>query len=213
MLSQGYNHALASGKHSPCTAAVSRWAERAAGQRYALSWWETIGATGSSLAMLALIAAAADPCLDSAEGEAIYAVYFPWAGAVLALIDSLIDQEHDARHGTHSLVGRYPTPRAAAGRLAQLARHALALTDHTRRPEQHALIIAAMIALFATAPEARWPHAQPAIRSVIAATGSRGRLPLLAMRLKRRIDSRRAETRADSQARRPAGNTYEQLLL
>lgn len=206
MRSQGYNHALTSGSPPLPPETVARWARSAGGELHGLSWWEVIGATGSSLAMLALIAAAGDSRLDSAEGEAIYAVYFPWAGAVLALIDSLVDLAHDASYGTHSLAARYPSSHVAAARLETLTSRALKATSKTRHPERHALIIASMIALFASAPEARSPHAQMAIRGAVAACGPRGSLPLLAMSAKRQLDSRRT-TRPQSHRRERRVNT------
>jgi hypothetical protein len=133
--------------------------------------------------------AAQIPTLDSSEGDAVYAVYFPWAGAVLALIDSVVDQAHDATSGTHSLVAQYPSPHMAGERLGALASRALALTSTTKHPERHALIVASMISLFASAPEAQSPQAHEAIRRVVIATGPRARLPLLALRLKRKFDA------------------------
>jgi tetraprenyl-beta-curcumene synthase len=192
MRSQGYNHALATASPPLAPEAVTRWARSVGDERHGLSWWEVVGAAGSSLAILALVAAAADPTLDRAEGDAVYAVYFPWAGAVLALIDSLVDQAHDATNGTHSLVSRYPSSGAAADRLGALASRALALTNETIHPERHALIVASMVALFASAPGAQSPRAHEAIHCALKASGPRTALPLIALRAKRKLDSRRA---------------------
>lgn len=184
--SQGYNHVL------PLTppgllSEVAAWAAEEGGDDHGLMWWEVIGAAGSSLAILALVAAAADPALEAHESDAIHDVYAPWAGAVLALIDSLIDQPHDDEDATHSLVGRYPSADAAGDRVASFVDRALALTRETPHPERHALIVTSMVALFASAPAARHPCARDAIRRALRATGPRGALPLVLLRLKRRL--------------------------
>jgi tetraprenyl-beta-curcumene synthase len=193
--SQGYNHALQDAPPAFLSDVVAPWAAAEGGDAYGLMWWEVIGATGSSLAILVLVASAADPTLEQSESDAIQAVYMPWAGAVLALIDSLVDQEHDHADATHSLVGRYSSSDAAAERVAAFAGRALALTRETASPERHALIVAAMIALFASSPEADGPMARDAIRSALDAAGPRGSLPLAALRARRRFQARPAPSK------------------
>jgi tetraprenyl-beta-curcumene synthase len=185
--SQGYNHALAGAPPSFLATAVEPWAARHGGTANNLHWWEVIGATGSSLAILAQIAAAADPRLEPRERDAINDVYDPWAGAVLALVDSLVDQARDGDDGTHSLSARYGSQRLAADRVAGFAARAIDLASQTTQPDRHGLIVATMIALFATNPEARAPYAEDAIRSALAAAGPRGVLPYLALRVRHRL--------------------------
>jgi tetraprenyl-beta-curcumene synthase len=191
MQSQGYNHMLPFAPPDFLSDVVAPWAAREGGDAHGLTWWEVIGATGSSLAILVLVAAAADPALEQDDSDAIHDVYVPWAGAVLALIDSLIDQARDTADETHSLVARYASPELAAERVSTFVDRALALTLRTPHPEHHALIVASMIALFASAPAARDADARLAIRRALDAAGPRGLLPLLLLRLRRRLSSRR----------------------
>lgn len=190
--SQGYNHALPGAPPGFLPDVVAPWALMEGGEAYGLTWWEVIGATGSSLAILALVAAAADPALERAESEAIHDVYVPWAGAVLALIDSLVDQVRDDADDTHNLASRYPSTHAAAERVSTFAGRALTLTGGTAYPGRHALIVTSMIALFASAPEAKSPQAREAIQSALDAAGPRGALPFAALRARRRLPSWRA---------------------
>jgi tetraprenyl-beta-curcumene synthase len=183
--SQGYNHALPTARPDFLSETVEPWASTHGGDRHDLSWWEVIGATGSSLAILVLVAASADPALDRLEGDAIHDVYVPWAGAVLALVDSLVDQARDDADATHSLVSRYPSGQVAAQRVTTFAARALKLTRRTAHSERHALIVASMIALFASSPEARAPRARDAIRSAMDATRPHGALPLAILRARR----------------------------
>lgn len=196
--SQGYNHALPSAPPGFLSDAVEPWAARHGGTAHGLTWWEVVGATGSSLTILAQVAAAADPRLQPRERDAIRDVYDPWGSAVLALVDSLVDQTRDSDDDTHSLVARYGSRQLAADRVAGFAGHALDLTSRTAQPDRHALIVATMIALFATNPEARAPHAQEALRSALAAAGPRGVLPYLALKLHRRLSDGRPPPPAGS---------------
>lgn len=188
--SQGYNHAIPTASAAFVADAVEPWAARNGGAAHDLHWWEVIGATGSSLAILAQIAAAADPRLEPGERDAINDIYNPWAGAVLALVDSLVDQARDERDDTHSLAARYGSPNAAAARVAGFASRALAHADRTAKGDRHALIVATMIALFATDPEARAPYARDAIQSALAAAGPRCALPYRVLAIRRALGDR-----------------------
>lgn len=189
MQSQGYNHVLPVAPADFLSDVVVPWAAKEGGDAYGLTWWEVVGATGSSLAILVLVAAAADPALERRESQAIHDVYVPWAGAVLALIDSLIDQTHDSTDQTHSLVARYASADVAAERVSAFVDRALALTRDTRQPERHALIVASMIALFASAPAARDADARHAIQRALDAAGPRRVLPLVLLRTRQRLSS------------------------
>ena len=65
---------------------------RALGQRRTprpgtgLRWWETGAAAGSSLGVLALISATADPALTDRETDALDDAYYPWIGALHTLL-------------------------------------------------------------------------------------------------------------------------------
>jgi hypothetical protein len=54
------------------------------------------------------------------------------------------------------------------------------------------MIIAAMVALFASEPEASLPGARRATEGAIAALGTAGALPLFVLRLRRRLGGLRA---------------------
>lgn len=190
--SQGYNHALPSAPPRFLSEVVAPWAASEGGRAHGLTWWEVIGAAGSSLAILALVAAAADPTLERAERDAIHDVYSPWAGAVLALLDSIVDQSRDSAEETHSLSDRYPSSELAGERLSGFVRRAMAQTRRTAHPDRHALILAAMIALFASAPEAKTPDARRAIERALDAAGPRGALSLAVLRVRRALRSRAA---------------------
>jgi tetraprenyl-beta-curcumene synthase len=88
---------------------LERWATQQTPPDTGLRWWETAASAGSSLGLFALIAAAAQPTLTTAEATAIELAYWPWIGALHSLLDSLVDLGEDAADQQHSLLSYYPT--------------------------------------------------------------------------------------------------------
>jgi tetraprenyl-beta-curcumene synthase len=147
---QTLNLAEADGGHD----ALERWAfEAALAASHPPAWWETAAAAGSSLAVHALIAAAADPNLGIDEARAIDGAYWPWAGGLHSLLDSLVDREEDEAGGRTCLLDYYTSGAQAALRLGVLAREAVAATDSLPGRDRHRLILTAMCSYYLSAPE------------------------------------------------------------
>jgi tetraprenyl-beta-curcumene synthase len=107
---------------------LERWSRAVARDQRGFTgfeWWEIAASAGSSLAVHALIAAAARPDLDEQEAAALEDAYFPAIGALHSLLDSLVDRAEDAATGQLSLIGCYATPDDAADGLERLAKQAL----------------------------------------------------------------------------------------
>ena len=142
--------------------AFAAWATDETPAHADLRWWETGAACGSSLAIFALIAAAADPHLQPSEAISIECAYFPWIGALHTLLDSLIDRSDDLATGQHSLIGHYSSAHTIAARMRFIAheatRRALALPGGLG----HALILAGMASQYLSSPAALRPDARPA---------------------------------------------------
>jgi tetraprenyl-beta-curcumene synthase len=125
-----------------------------------LRWWETAASTGSSLALFALIAAAAQPALAPAEAVAIEAAYWPWIGALHSLLDSLIDEAQDQAAEQRSLLSYYLTPQQTVSRFQILAREARHAAESLPKAHEHTLILAGMASYYLSAPEASSPEAR-----------------------------------------------------
>jgi tetraprenyl-beta-curcumene synthase len=125
-----------------------------------LGWWETAAGAGSSLAVHALIGAAADPALDPAGARGIEAAYFPWIGALHSLLDSVVDRDEDHRAGRRSLLDHYASPTDAAIGLVSLALRARASAEGLRDPHAHRVIVTAMCSYYLSAPECYAAEAQ-----------------------------------------------------
>ena len=187
MVSQGFNHALSDRDGSVSAAAAAEWAQRHVPAAIGLYWWETLGAAGSSLVIYALLAAAADPLLDRAHVRSIERLYFPWAGALHGLLDSLVDLEQDAGSGDHSHVAHYRSAEEAADRLGAIAARTFELAAVLPSGRYHAVILAGMSGYYLATPQASVPIARGAARRVIAEIGPLAQPALLVIELRRQL--------------------------
>jgi len=178
---QALNLSEAQGGHD----ALERWAGEETPAASGLCWWETAAAAGSSLAVHALIAAAACPDLDPWDARELDRAYFPWVGALHSLLDSLVDREEDQLRGQRSLLGYYDSPADTAialGSLAARARRAVgALSDR----HSHRVILTAMCSYYLSAPECETPEGRAASRAVSDALGVPLSVAVLMFRAKR----------------------------
>ena len=161
---------------------LARWASKqVAGSE--LKWWEIGAACGSSLAIFAHVAAAADPGLTSGEVNAIDALYWPWAEALHIFLDSLIDRAEDRETHQHNLLDHYSSQDEMTERLGLLAsetvERALDVAPH------HRLILAGMVALYLSDEQAWTAFARPATERILAATGTLAKPALLLLRARR----------------------------
>ncbi|HEX5146615.1 MAG TPA: DUF2600 family protein, partial [Conexibacter sp.] len=202
---QGINHAPAGERepHLRRWAATTRRDPATADAR----WFELAAAGSSSLAVLALIAAAADPDTTERSAEAVRTAYFPWIEALSTLLDSVADREHDRVTGELSFVGQYPSPAVAVARLEEVTARAVAGARGLPRGERHLVLVAGMIAMHVSEAGAWLPSALPLTRAVLRAADTLA-MPLLLMLLRawRRVRAASAAAAArDQPAVRPTG--------
>lgn len=145
---------------------LARWASTQTPAGVALRWWEIAAASASSLAVLALIATAANPASTVADSAAIEQAYFPWIGALNTLLDSLVDLEEDSEIDRTSLLAYYSSPDEAAERLRLIANRSMQATQTLPNSKRHALILAGMTSFYLATPEAHQPQARTAAESI-----------------------------------------------
>jgi tetraprenyl-beta-curcumene synthase len=165
---QSFNHGDACGSYEP----FERWAVRFTPPSTGLRPWETAAGAGSTLAILALIASAADPLLCQSAARDIEDAYFPWIGSLHSLLDSLVDHEEDIAADGRALVGYYASPADAAARMRRIAGEALRRAIALPGGRRHALLVAAMASFYiCELPGSVSPHAQLVAPSVLDAIG------------------------------------------
>ncbi len=174
--------------------AIARWAAEQTSTTLDLLWWESAAASGSSLAIHALLAVAADPRLTATGAAAVSQAYFPWGGALQGLLDSVVDELEDDRDGSLAYVAFYATTGDASRRLAQIAGRTMALVRPLPHAATHHVIVAAMACLYLSSPVTGRPGTREIRRAVLACLGGIGRFSLLVFWL-RRLDLGRREPR------------------
>jgi tetraprenyl-beta-curcumene synthase len=145
---------------------LAGWSRAQAPSSTDMEWWEIAAASGSSLAVFALLAAAADPRLEHAEVEAIERLYWPWAESLHILLDSLVDRVEDIETGQPSLLDHYSSTQEMARRLEGLTVETFRRTE--RAGHSHRLIVLAMIALYLSDAQAWTPFARPIAERILA---------------------------------------------
>jgi tetraprenyl-beta-curcumene synthase len=189
---QALNLAEAQGGHD----GLGRWAGAQTPAGSGLGWWETAAAAGSSLAVHALITAAAKPAVRPSEVVAIERVYFPWAGALHSLLDSLVDRGEDHERGQRSLLDYYGSPAQEADRLALLAKRAVGVAAELPDRHAHRVIVTAMCSYYLSAPRCDTAEGRSVAGALAEALGSPLRVAVLMFRVRRLLHTlgRRAYT-------------------
>ncbi len=120
-----------------------------------LDWWEFSAATGSTLGVFALFAAALDEDLPPEAATALKAAYFPWVGALHILLDYLIDLEEDREGGDLNFVAQYPSLDRAHRRIEWLVDRARMAVQALPAARFHRLVVQGLVAMYLSDPKAR----------------------------------------------------------
>lgn len=126
-----------------------------------LLWQEFAAATGSTLGVFMLFAAAADPALSEKDAAAIQDAYFPYLCAEHILLDYLIDQQEDELGGDLNFCSYYGSTAHAAERIRFIAGEAARRAAALREPKFHRMVVQGLLALYLSDPKA---GRQPPVR-------------------------------------------------
>jgi tetraprenyl-beta-curcumene synthase len=159
------------------------WAAENATADY--SWWEVAAGGNSSIAILALLAAAADPLTNGRDAAAVASSYWPHVCVMSTMLDSLADYEQDRMSGEFSFVSHYPDVHAARDGLTRATQRSLAATKPLRRPHRHTMIVRGVAGYYA-ASAASGSLAAEVAPSVIAQLGRAAKPIVLALRARHR---------------------------
>lgn len=148
-----------------------------------LPWHELAAAASGWITTLVLLALAAEPRVSEAEALETYETYFPYVALALTLLDSWADQFVDAAAGDHSYIAHYDSREQAVQRLCAIVERARADVVRLRHGERHAVVLACMVALYATERDVRTPELKPMTDRVVAAGGTLTQLLMPALEL------------------------------
>ena len=126
--------------------------------------------------------AACDPCAARAwsrtvnvaerDPPGVHAAYFPWLTATTTMLDSYVDQPEDLRNGDHSYVAHYPHPADATQSIGTLVTRSLIETRALPNGHRHAVIAAAMIAMYLSKDTARTDQLRHGTQTFVRAGGT-----------------------------------------
>lgn len=140
-------------------------------QKYGLYWWELAAATGSTLGIFALMAAAADD--GSKDGVIILKeTYFPWIGGLHILLDYFIDQQEDRCGGDLNFCSFYGSQEEATARFKLFLRQAKERANTLPEPAFHLLVVKGLPALYLSDFKARDPGYLSTIKVILQEAGA-----------------------------------------
>lgn len=180
---QGRNHGHPQGMHL----ALASWARRQTPPGTGLHWWETAASAGSSAGIFSFIAAASHPQTGRSEAHALERAYFPWAGSLHTLLDSLVDRREDAQSGQRSLLDYYGGAEEARWRMGLIAGEATRRLRRLPDGESQLLVFAAMASFYVISVRSDSPSDHAISRTVLTAIGMPVIPALLVFALRRGI--------------------------
>lgn len=172
--------------------ALKAWVAQEFSDTRGMEWWELSGAASAPLTIHALLALAMEPICTERDITQIHAAYNPWLSAATTMLDSYVDQAEDQKNGDHSYIAHYPDPESAVLGIHRLVLQATCEARSLRNGSKHAVIAAAMIAMYLSKDSALAPELRATTQSLVNAGGSLTRLLLPILRAWRLVYAQRS---------------------
>ncbi|MCR4397617.1 MAG: tetraprenyl-beta-curcumene synthase family protein, partial [Firmicutes bacterium] len=122
-----------------------------------LAWWEFGAAAGSTLAIFALLALAADASAGTADALLLRRAYFPYVCAFHIMLDYLIDRDEDSAYGDLNFTRQYPTDGHFLEALCGLYDRARNGVSELPDAGFHERVLDGLVAVYMSDPKARAP--------------------------------------------------------
>ncbi|HEU0249088.1 MAG TPA: DUF2600 family protein [Solirubrobacteraceae bacterium] len=129
-------------------AILKEWAECEVNEECETDWYETAGAASAWLTVLALLAVAAEPAPGAGHAVEVYLAYFPWFSLAATLLDSYGDLAEDEANEENSYIAYYGSLEGAGSRIDEVLRRATVGVYLLENGPRHAVILAAMVAMY-----------------------------------------------------------------
>ncbi|WP_006718307.1 tetraprenyl-beta-curcumene synthase family protein [Desulfitobacterium metallireducens] len=136
-----------------------------------VSIWELAAATGSTLGIYCLVAAAHRPGLTAEEVEQIKQAYFPWISALHILLDYYIDLVEDRETKQLNFVQYYTNISEREERLGLILRESLERTQHLGYPKFHQTVVEGLLAMYLSDPKTKIEELSGGARALLLSGG------------------------------------------
>ncbi len=133
---------------------LTNWSKNYISQYKDITQWEFCAATGSTLGIFVLYAAASDPNLTKEEVGSIESAYFPWVCGLHILLDYFIDMSEDKEMGDLNFVHYYENLKHCEERLSLFIQRSFECCSVLRYPEFHMTVIKGLLSMYLSDPKA-----------------------------------------------------------
>ncbi|MEG6584273.1 tetraprenyl-beta-curcumene synthase family protein [Dendrosporobacter sp. 1207_IL3150] len=133
--------------------------------------WELAAATGSTLGMFMLCAAAHNVHLTEKCAIDISRAYFPWISGLHILLDYFIDREEDLANGDLNFTFYYKDAKQLTQRLRFFSEQALVQTKKTPNPIFAKTVVCGLLALYLSDPKTKNPKEKAVKRALLKSSG------------------------------------------
>jgi len=134
--------------------------------------WEFAAATGSTLGVFMLCAAASDKNLTKTSANQIFTAYFPWINGLHILLDYFIDVAEDKANGDLNFLAYYKDEQEALTRLICFTQHALQETQTLPQSLFHKTVVQGLLAMYLSDPKTISPREQPIKKALLTTAGT-----------------------------------------
>jgi tetraprenyl-beta-curcumene synthase len=136
-----------------------------------ISVWEFAAATGSTLGIFCLVAAAHRPGLTAEEVNKIKRAYFPWISGLHILLDYFIDFVEDRETEQLNFVQYYTSTTEREARLVLFLRKSLEHACELTYPRFHQAVIEGLLAMYLSDPKTKIEELEGGARALLSVGG------------------------------------------
>jgi tetraprenyl-beta-curcumene synthase len=136
-----------------------------------ISTWEFAAATGSTLGMFMLCAAASNPELTKQDALAISSAYFPWISGLHILLDYFIDGAEDRESGDLNFVAYYVNEQETLSRLVHFKEQAVHQAQALPNPQFTETVIQGLLAMYLSDPKTNTPQERAIKTALLKSSG------------------------------------------
>lgn len=132
--------------------------------------WEFAAATGSTLGMFSLCAAAGNPALTADVTSHLSKAYFPWISGLHILLDYFIDAAEDLENGDLNFTAYYADETEKLARLSLFCKQAVSQAENMPQPVFALTVVYGLLAMYLSDPKTEHPG-ERAIREQLLKAG------------------------------------------
>ena len=133
--------------------------------------WEFAAATGSTLGMFMLCAAAYNPKLTKDQADQIACAYFPWVNGLHILLDYFIDRDEDRLSGDLNFVAYYSNHQETLNRLTYFCKESCRQMSSLPEPAFGLTVVHGLLAMYLSDPKTDAPAERMIRDDLLASAG------------------------------------------